>query len=87
MFTSISWEPGWTILVDGERVEPVKICDALIGVPMSAGHHDIEMKFFPAGLKNGLIISGCSIAIIILIAAGSRRQAGRGKKQEAAAEK
>ena len=87
MFTSISWEPGWTILVDGEKVEPVKICDALIGVPMSAGHHDIEMKFFPAGLKNGLIISGCSIAIIILIAAGSRRQAGRGKKQEAAAEK
>ncbi|MBQ3920321.1 MAG: YfhO family protein, partial [Oscillospiraceae bacterium] len=68
MFTTISWEPGWTIKVDGKETKPVKLCDALIGVPLEAGEHEIEMTFFPEGLRTGIIfsISGL-IAIIALI--------------------
>ena len=68
MFTTISWEPGWTIKVDGKETKPVKLCDALIGVPLTAGEHEIEMTFFPEGLRTGIIfsISGL-IAIIALI--------------------
>lgn len=73
MFTSISWEPGWTIKVDGEKVEPVKVCDALIGVELTVGTHEIEMTFFPEGLTIGIILSLCGIVTIIIIAVSSRK--------------
>ena len=67
LFTTISWEPGWTIYVDGEKVEPVKLVDALIGVPVSEGTHTIEMKFFPAGMKLGIIMSLFGVIVVIVI--------------------
>lgn len=68
MFTSISWEPGWKIYVDGEKVEPIKLVDALIGVPVTEGTHTIEMKFFPEGMTLGIIISAIGIITVIVIA-------------------
>ena len=68
MFTTISWEPGWTVKVDGQKVEPVKVCDALIGVELTQGTHDIEMTFFPKGLSQGIILSVCGIIAIVIIA-------------------
>ena len=73
MFTTISWEPGWTVKVDGEKVEPVKVCDALIGVELTAGTHEIEMTFFPAGLSAGIILSLCGIIAIIIIAVTEKK--------------
>lgn len=73
MFTTVSWEPGWTIKVDGAVVTPVKVCDALIGVELSAGEHEIEMTFFPAGLKAGIIISIAAVIIVIIIAVTEKR--------------
>ncbi|MGN0641938.1 MAG: YfhO family protein [Huintestinicola sp.] len=68
MFTTISYEPGWTIKVDGEEVAPVELCNALIGVPLTAGEHHIEMRFFPEGLTEGLILTMIGIITIIIIA-------------------
>ena len=73
MFTSIAWEPGWTIYVDGQKIEPVKLVDALIGVPLTAGTHTIEMKFFPAGMKLGIIVSLIGVLTVIVIALYERR--------------
>ncbi len=73
MFTSIAWEPGWTVYVDGEKVEPVKLVDALIGVPLMEGTHTIEMKFFPAGMKLGIIVSLVGIITVIVIALYERK--------------
>lgn len=67
LFTTISWEPGWTVYVDGVKTEPVELVDALIGVPVSAGEHTIEMKFFPAGMALGMILSAAGIAVVVLI--------------------
>lgn len=73
MFTTISWEPGWTIKVDGQKVEPVKVCDALIGVELTAGEHEIEMTFFPEGLSLGIICTITGIIAIIIIAISQNR--------------
>lgn len=67
MFTSIAWEPGWTVYVDGVKTEPVKLVDALIGVPLTAGTHTIEMKFFPEGMKLGIIVSLVGLITVIVI--------------------
>ncbi|MGN0665656.1 MAG: YfhO family protein [Huintestinicola sp.] len=90
MFTSISWEPGWTVYVDGVKTEPVKLCDALIGVPLTAGEHHIEMKFFPEGLTEGIILALAAIITVIIIAIAESKTekqmfdnmlAGSGKQQ------
>jgi uncharacterized membrane protein YfhO len=76
LFTTISYEPGWTVYVDGEEAETVPLCDsALIGIPLTAGYHDIEMRFFPQYMKYGIIISIAALAIIILIAVIESRKA------------
>ncbi len=82
LFTTISWEPGWTIYVDGVKTEPVKLADALIGVPMTAGEHTVEMKFFPAGMALGMILSVMGIAVVVFIGFTERIS-----KKTAAAEK
>ena len=65
LFTTISYEPGWTIKVDGAKTEPVELVDALIGIPVSAGEHTIEMSFFPKGMTIGIIISMGGVLIVV----------------------
>ncbi|MBP1560279.1 MAG: YfhO family protein [Oscillospiraceae bacterium] len=73
LFTSISWEPGWTIYVDGEKTEPVELVDALIGIPMTAGTHTVEMKFFPKGMKVGMVLSLAGLIVLIIIGIYERK--------------
>ncbi|MEG0615477.1 MAG: YfhO family protein, partial [Oscillospiraceae bacterium] len=67
LFTTITDEPGWTIKIDGKKVEPVKLLNATIGVDVPVGTHVITMDFFPKGLKIGLILSGIGIILVIFI--------------------
>ena len=73
LMTSIPYEPGWTVKVDGQKVEYFKISNALIGVDLPAGEHAVTMSFFPQGLKIGLIASGAGVLLVILIALYERR--------------
>lgn len=68
LFTTIPYEQGWTILVDGVQTEPVKLVeDALIGIPVSAGTHKVEFKFFPARMDLGIMCSVCGILIFVCL--------------------
>lgn len=66
LYTSINYDDGWTVLVDGKEVHKEKICDALIGIKLEAGEHTIEFKYTPQGLYIGLGISAASLIILIL---------------------
>ena len=66
MFTSIPDEGGWTIKVDGQKVEPVKLANCLIGIPMSAGTHKVTMRFFNPGLALGIVLSIAGIIICVV---------------------
>ena len=74
LFTSISWEPGWTIWVDGEKTEPVELVDALIGIPVTEGTHTIEMKLFPKGMALGIVLSVLGIAAVVIIGVFERKK-------------
>ena len=65
--SNIIYEEGWTVLVDGEEVEYTAFKDALISFPLDEGTHEISFSYFPKGLKEGLLISGVSLAIFIAI--------------------
>lgn len=66
LMTTIPEEPGWTIKVDGQKVEPVILAGALIGIPVSAGTHTIEMSFFPKGLGLGIVLLVIGAAITVV---------------------
>lgn len=67
MLTSIPYEEGWTVKVDGEKVTPVKIANALIGIELSAGEHEISMKFTPHGWWSGVLLLVCGIFCMIAL--------------------
>ena len=74
---SVAYEPGWTLKVDG-RVTEIDLFDEMfISTPLDAGEHTIEISFFPAGLKGGMLISLISIAVLAGILWAKRRR-GRG---------
>ncbi|WP_289129083.1 YfhO family protein [uncultured Clostridium sp.] len=62
IYTSIPYDEGWTVKIDGKKVEYVKILDGLIGVDVdteefSQGEHVIELKYKVPGLMVGIVIS------------------------------
>lgn len=61
LFTSIPAEPGWQVLVDGQKVGPETVWDALLCVPVTPGEHQITLRFAPAGLGLGAAVSLCSL--------------------------
>ena len=53
MMTSIPYENGWTIKVDGKKVKPICLVKALIGIELEPGDHTVEMTYTPPGLIPG----------------------------------
>lgn len=63
MMTSIPFEKGWTVKVDGKVVETAKVWDSLLAYKITPGEHTIEMSYLPDGFVLGFIISTISIAL------------------------
>lgn len=68
LFTTIPQEPGWTIKVDGKKVDSVTVLDSLIGIELSAGEHTVEMTFWPQYLTLAIIVSLVGLSFIGIIA-------------------
>ncbi len=97
MMTSITYDKGWTVLVDGKEVTPlstkmveaadtgtVGMAEALLCFEVPEGTHTITLTFFPEGLKVGLLLSGMSLVGLILLLVW-QRLSKKQKKQEKAA--
>lgn len=80
MFTSIPYDEGWKIKVDGEKIEAEKIADAFIGIPLSEGEHRIEMSYCPEGFVPGLILT-CSAGILLVLLYIIEKRKGRAQKK------
>lgn len=66
MFTSIPYDEGWSVYIDGVKTDTTKICkDALTGVYVTAGNHTIEFKYMPKGFVPGIIITILCILILV----------------------
>lgn len=68
MFTSIPYEDGWTIKVDGKKVEPICVLDTFIGLELSPGEHEIKMNYVSPGFKFGIFTLILGVGIVIILA-------------------
>ena len=76
VMTTIAYDNGWEVWVDGERVEITKALGALIAfrVGGEAGEtHDIRIVYNPKTINAGLIVSIVSICVFILLIILDRR--------------
>ncbi|EHJ52477.1 glycosyltransferase PgfM1 [Streptococcus macacae] len=67
MMTSIPYNPGWTVKVDGKKVKTSEAWGSLLSFPITSGKHRIEMSFRPQGLLIGLAVSFISLLIIVFL--------------------
>lgn len=68
LYTSIPYDMGWNIKVDGKSIEQDDIIafgNALLGIKIKEGYHNVEFSYSPQGLKAGVIISIAALFIFI----------------------
>lgn len=66
LFTSIPFEKGWDVLVDGKKANYVKLYDSFGGVILEPGEHEVEFTYHTPFIKTGLIISLISLIMFII---------------------
>ena len=84
MFLSIPYEKGWSVYIDGKKAETFKLLQAVLGVRVPAGRHDIELKYTPEGFPLGGTISLLSFVLFVFCIICDRRR--RIRRQALAAE-
>ena len=68
VLTTIPFDEGWQILVDGEPVEIFKAVDALIAFDIEgAGTHTLELKYAPRIVMIGATVSLCSVIVFAAV--------------------
>ncbi len=61
LVTSIPYDMGWTLKVDGQEQEIQELTGGVfISVALDEGIHEIELSFRPPGLIAGLVITAAS---------------------------
>lgn len=65
MMTSIPYDPGWKVFVDGVETEITEVKDTFLGVELTPGTHTIELRFMPQGLVLGGLITALSLVMLL----------------------
>jgi uncharacterized membrane protein YfhO len=65
LFTSIPYDEGWNVIVDGKESEYYNILGGFIGVDIGTGQHTVEFVYTPKGFKAGVFISVISLIIML----------------------
>lgn len=73
MMTSIPYDPGWKIFVDGVETDITEVKDTFLGVELTPGTHTIELRFMPQGLVLGGLITVLSLLMLLAIWLITRR--------------
>lgn len=67
IFTTIPYDEGWKVYIDGKQVEYTKVLDSLIAVPSTAGYHSIEFVYRPNCVVYGGLLSLIGMLAFLLI--------------------
>ncbi len=63
LFTTIPYDEGWQVSVDGVRTETVKTLGSLLSVELTEGSHEIVLKYLPECFTRGLMISAAGLLV------------------------
>ncbi len=66
LFTSIPYQDGWTVKVDGKKVKHVEALEAMIAVKLTPGTHTVTLSYTPPGFVFGVILLFLGIGMLVL---------------------
>ena len=66
LYTSIPYDEGWSVYIDGERVKTFEIGDSMLATTVKPGKHTVEYKFTPKGLKYGIVITAAAWLCVLV---------------------
>ncbi len=68
LFTTIPYDEGWKVTVDGEEVTPYKAINSLLAIDLVPGEHQVEFKYMPREFVLGAACSViCTLIYIALV--------------------
>lgn len=70
LFTSVPYDEGWQITVNGNKVSPVRIEDYLMAIPLEDGENHVVLTYQLPEFKKGILVT--LLSILILIGVSSR---------------
>lgn len=82
LYTSIPYDKGWHVYVDGEELgsdEIIKVGQSLLAVNLKKGIHTVEFKFEAHGLNTGIFVTLTTALILLFIFLIKRMRAKRRK--------
>ena len=71
---TLPYDTSWRITMDGQRVRASQAQDCLIALDAAPGRHTVELRYVPAGLVPGAVISLLALAVCLVVYARSRRR-------------
>ena len=63
VFTTIPYDAGWNVYVDGKKVETHRTLSALLSFEVEEGFHTLEFRYMPKCYVVGFIASGVGIVL------------------------
>jgi len=64
LFTSIPYDEGWTVYVDGVETQTHAVVgDAFLALELEPGYHDLEFEYEAPGARMGMTGSGVSVGL------------------------
>lgn len=74
LLLSVPYDEGWKVKVDGEEVTAFRVGEALMGIHLEGGMHEISMDYTPAGLWLGTVVSALCAALYVMTVAYVKRK-------------
>ena len=79
LYTSITYDAGWRVYVDGKKVDTMPVYSGFLGANIPAGAHEIRLSFIPIGLISGFLLSIGSCIALLFFHLFRRREKARPK--------
>ena len=65
LYTSVPFDQGFTLYVDGKKTEYQALLDTFIMVPLEKGNHEIKFTYYPTGFRFGLGVTAVTMLAIL----------------------
>lgn len=66
LYLSVPYCEGWTAYVDGKEEDILQANSLGMAIPLKAGNHKIELRYFTPGLKAGAVSSAIGVSLFML---------------------
>ena len=74
LITSLPYDEGWNVYVDGIRANYQKALDAFLMVDIPPGEHTVEFWYIPKGFREGCVLAAISLLVIVIYCGMKRKQ-------------